>query len=174
MKSKTLALLYADLGVTKSHSRPYVSNDNPFSEAQFKTLKYRPEFPDRFGAIEDARGFCGTFLPWYNVEHHHSGLGLLTPHDVHYGLASEVRQRRSIVLAAAHQAHPERFVHGVPTPAPLPTAVWINKPSVVPPGAQPATAASVDGGFAVGNGLPLSTVKGGAVPVDVGTEEVEL
>ena len=93
MTSKPVALLLADLGVTKTHSRPYVSNDNPFSEAQFKTLKYRPEFPDRFGSIEDARGFGHVFFPWYNTEHHHSGLGLLTPHDVHYGLRRAARRR---------------------------------------------------------------------------------
>jgi len=109
MRSKPVALLLADLGVTKTHSRPHVSDDNPYSEAQFKTLKYRPEFPERFGALEDARGFCGTFFPWYNVEHHHSGLGLLTPHDVHYGLAGDVRQRRSIVLAAAHPRSSRAF-----------------------------------------------------------------
>ena len=89
MTSKPVALLLADLGVTKTHCRPHVSNDNPFSEAQFKTLKYRPEFPDRFGSIQDARSFCHVFFPWYNTEHHHSGLGLLTPHDVHYGLAEK-------------------------------------------------------------------------------------
>jgi putative transposase len=128
MRCKPVALLLADLGVTKTHSRPHVSDDNPYSEAQFKTLKYRPEFPERFGALEDARGFCRTFFPWYNVEHHHSGLGLFTPHDVDYGLAANRREQRAVVLAAAHRAHPERFPHGVPTPAPLPTAAWINKP----------------------------------------------
>jgi putative transposase len=174
MRSKPVALLLADLGVTKTHSRPHVSDDNPYSEAQFKTLKYRPEFPERFGAVEDARGFCGTFFPWYNVEHHHSGLGLLTPHQVHYGLADDIRQRRSIVLAAAHQAHPERFVRGVPSPTPLPTAVWINKPSVALPGDQPTAAVSGGGGFAVGGRLRPSTAKGGAVPDAVGTEEVDI
>jgi putative transposase len=130
--------LLADLGVTKTHSRPHVSDDNPFSEAHFKTLKYRPDFPERFGCIQDSRSFCSDFFPWYNTEHHHSGLGLLTPHDVHYGLAAARREQRAVVLAAAHRAHPERFPHGVPTPAPLPTAVWINEP-------HPATAMSVDG-----------------------------
>jgi putative transposase len=138
MTSKSVAFLLADLGITKTHSRPHVSNDNPFSEAQFKTLKYRPAFPARFGSIQDARDHCHVFFPWYNTEHHHSGLGLLTPHDVHYGLAAARREHRAVVLAAAHRAHPERFPHGVPTPAPLPTAVWINKPN-------PATAMSVDG-----------------------------
>jgi putative transposase len=128
MRSKPVALLLADLGVTKSHSRPHVSDDNPFSESQFKTLKYRPGFPERFGCIEDARNFCGDFFLWYNVEHHHSGLGLLTPHDVHYGLAETRLAERVLVRAAAHQAHPERFPHGAPVPAPAPTAVWINEP----------------------------------------------
>jgi len=171
MRSKPVALLLADLGVTKTHSRPHVSDDNPFSEAQFKTLKYRPEFPERFGSLMDARGFCGTFFRWYNVEHHHSGLGLLTPHDVHYGLAAARRAERAVVLAAAHDAHPERFVRGLPTPAPLPTAVWINKPSAsaAPPGDQPAAALSGGGGFPVGS--LLSTGKGGAVTAAVGTEE---
>jgi putative transposase len=173
MRSKPVALLLADMGVTKTHSRPHVSDDNPYSEAQFKTLKYRPEFPERFGALEDARGFSATFFPWYNVEHHHSGLGLLTPHQVHYGLADDVRQRRSIVLATAHQAHPERFVRGLPTPAPLPTAVWINKPSAAPPGDQPTRAASGGGGFPVGGRLRPSIGKGGAVPDAAGTEEVD-
>jgi putative transposase len=128
MTSKPVALLLADLGVTKTHSRPHVSNDNPFSEAQFKTLKYRPDFPERFGCIEDARAHSKDFFDWYNLVHHHSGLGLLTPHDVHYGLAQHRRAQRAEVLQAAHRAHPERFVRGAPTPPPLPTAAWINKP----------------------------------------------
>ena len=128
MTSKPVALLLADLGVTKTHTRPYVSNDNPFSEAQFKTLKYRPEFPDRFGSIEDARALCHVFFPWYNTEHRHSGLGLLTPHEVHYGLAEQRVEARARVLAAAYAAHPERFVAGLPRPPALPTEVWINKP----------------------------------------------
>ena len=128
MTSKPVALLLADLGVTKTHSRPHVSNDNPFSESQFKTLKYRPEFPERFGGIEDTRGFCGDFFPWYNTAHHHSGLGLLTPHDVHHGLAAARREQRAAVLAAAYVQNPERFPNGKPQPATLPTAVWINPP----------------------------------------------
>ncbi|MGH2959716.1 MAG: IS3 family transposase [Solirubrobacterales bacterium] len=128
MTSKPVAFLLADLGVTKTHSRPHVSDDNPFSEAHFKTLKYRPDFPGRFGCIEDARSFSSDFFSWYNTEHHHSGIGLLTPHDVHHGLAGARREQRALVLTAAHEAHPERFPHGVPSPAPLPTAVWINKP----------------------------------------------
>jgi putative transposase len=172
MKSKPVALLLADLGVTKTHSRPHVSDDNPFSEAQFKTLKYRPEFPDRFGSLEDSRGFCGTFFPWYNIEHHHSSLGLLTPHEVHYGLAAARQLQRATVLAAAHAAHPERFVHGAPQPLALPTAVWINRPSSGLDGDQPSAAVSGGGGFAVGNGLPLSTAKGEAVPDAVRSEDI--
>jgi putative transposase len=132
MTSKPVALLLADLGVTKTHSRPHVSNDNPFSEAQFKTLKYRPEFPDRFGSIVDARGFCQRFFPWYNTEHHHTSLGLLTPADVHFGRAATRVAARAAVLAAAHAAHPERFVRGVPHPPALPRAVWINPPNPPP------------------------------------------
>ncbi len=129
MTSKPVALLLSDLGVTKSHSRPHVSNDNPYSEAQFKTLKYRPAFPERFGSIEDSRGACGDFFAWYNLEHHHSGLGLLTPHDVHHGLAQARLERRALTLAAAWRAHPERFPCGLPTPPVLPTEAWINKPA---------------------------------------------
>jgi putative transposase len=128
MTSKPVALLLADLGVTKTHSRPHVSNDNPFSEAQFKTLKYRPTFPERFGSIQDARGHCHVFFPWYNTEHHHTGLGLLTPYDVHHGLADERVAARATVLAAAYAAHPERFPHGLPQPPARPTEVWINPP----------------------------------------------
>ncbi len=128
MISKPVALLLADLGVTKTHSRPHVSNDNPFSESQFKTLKYRPDFPERFGSIEHARDHSRDFFPWYNTEHHHVGLGLFTPHDVHYGLAAAKRERRALVLAGAFARHPERFPHGRPQPKALPTAVWINPP----------------------------------------------
>ena len=129
MTSKPVALLMADLGVTKSHSRPSVSNDNPYSESQFKTMKYRPEFPERFGSIQDARAFCQTFFPWYNTEHYHLGLGLLTPEDVHYGRASRILEDRKDVLRVAYEKHPERFKGRIPTPASLPDAVWINKPS---------------------------------------------
>ena len=128
MKSKPVALLMADLGVTKTHSRPHVSDDNPYSESQFKTLKYRPGFPDRFGSIQDARSFCLEFFPWYNDEHRHSGVGLMTPEMVHYGKAERVISQRKIVLAAAFNIHPERFVRGVPMPPSLPDSVWINKP----------------------------------------------
>jgi putative transposase len=129
MRSKPVALLLSDLGVTKTHSRPYTSTDNPFSEAQFRTMKYRPEFPDRFGCLQHARGFCGPFFSWYNTVHRHSALAMLTPHDVHYGLAAQRLADRARVLAAAYKAHPERFPHGVPTPGALPRAVWINKPA---------------------------------------------
>jgi putative transposase len=129
MKSKPVAGLMADLGVTKTHSRPHVSNDNPFSEAQFKTLKYRPEFPERFGSLPDARSFCREFFSWYNCEHHHTGIGLLTPKMVHYGVAPKVIAARDRVLRAAYEAHPERFVRGIPKAPRLPAAVWINPPA---------------------------------------------
>jgi putative transposase len=128
MTSKSVAFLLADLGVTKTHSRPHVSNDNPFSEAQFKTLKYRPDFPERFGAIQDARAYCHVFFPWYNTEHHHASLGLLTPFDVHHGLAEQRVTARTRVLAAAYAAHPERFLAGEPHPPARPEEVWINSP----------------------------------------------
>jgi putative transposase len=128
MTSKPVALLLADLGVTKSHSRPHVSNDNPYSESQFKTLKYRPEFPDRFGSLEEARAFCQTFFTWYNTEHHHSGIGFLTPQQVHYGWAKQIVKEREAVLRTAYDRHPARFKRGLPKPMPLPESVWINKP----------------------------------------------
>ena len=128
MKSKPVALLLADLGITKSHSRPHVSDDNPYSESQFKTLKYRPGFPDRFGSIQDGRSFCQDFFPWYNCEHRHSGIGLLTPEVVHYSKSEAVTNQRRIVLASAFEAHPGRFVRGLPIPPTLPEAAWINKP----------------------------------------------
>jgi putative transposase len=128
MTSKSFALLLADLGVTKTHSRPHVSNDNPFSESAFKTLKYRPGFPDRFGSEQDARAHCRRFFDWYNHEHRHGGLGLCTPNEVHRGLAAETRERRAATLDAAFLAHPERFPRGRPVPPSLPTEVWINKP----------------------------------------------
>ncbi len=129
MIAKSMAFLLADLGITKTHSRPHVSNDNPFSESQFKTLKYRPDFPDRFGSPEHGRSFCGDFFPWYNTEHHHVGLGLFTPHDVHYGLAAAKRQQRARVLAEAFAKNPERFPNGLPQPKAVPSAVWINPPA---------------------------------------------
>jgi putative transposase len=128
MTSKPVALMLADLGVTKTHSRPHVSDDNPFSESQFKTLKYRPGFPDRFGSLSQARRFCQDFFPWYNTEHHHSGLGLLTPEVVHSQRAGQVRDLRQHTLDIAYAAHPERFVRKPPQPPALPTEVWINPP----------------------------------------------
>lgn len=133
MTSKSFAFLLADLGVTKTHSRPHVSNDNPFSESIFKTFKYRPDFPDRFGCEQDARAHCDRFFNWYNYEHRHGGLGLCTPHDVHSGVAVEVRDRRAAILDAAFLAHPERFTSGRPRPPSLPTEVWINKPNAEVP-----------------------------------------
>lgn len=130
MTSKAVALLLSDLGITKSHSRPHISNDNPFSESQFKTLKYQPLFSKLFGSIEDARSFCQTFFRWYNHDHHHSGIGWLTPAMLHYGQAQSVTQHRAQVLQAAYQTRPERFVHGLPQPPAIPTEVWINPPIV--------------------------------------------
>ena len=129
MTSKPVALLLADLGITKSHSRPHVSDDNPYSEAQFKTLKYRPDFPERFGSLQDARAFCVAFFAWYATEHRHSGIAMLTPEDVHYGRAAQMLAARGIVLDAAYAAHPERFVNRPPRPGVLPPAVWINPPA---------------------------------------------
>jgi len=128
MIAKPLASLLADLGVDESHSRPHVSNDNPFSEAQFKTLKYQPTYPRRFGCLPDARGWAQNFFPWYNFEHHHSGIGLMTPAAVHYGQAAQLLQNRTAVLQQAYAQHDARFVKGVPRPPALPTAVWINPP----------------------------------------------
>jgi putative transposase len=130
MKSKAVAHLLSDLGVTKTHARPYTSNDNPFSEAQFKTVKYRPDFPDRFGSSQDARAWARPFFHWYNHQHRHSALALMTPAMVHAGRSAQVMQQRQRTLAAAYQAHPERFVQGEPHPGMLPEAVWINPPSV--------------------------------------------
>jgi putative transposase len=129
MTSKPVAFLLADLGITRSHSRPHVSNDNPYSERQFKTLKYRPDFPDRFATIETARGFCAAFFPWYNEEHHHSGIGLLTPAQLHTGQGATIHAARQETLHAAYAAHPERLVLRPPQPPPLPAAAWINKPA---------------------------------------------
>jgi putative transposase len=129
MRSKPVAFLLADMGVLKTHSRPYTSTDNPYSEAHFKTLKYRPEFPDRFENIENARAFCRPFFDWYNHDHRHSGIGLMTPAAVHHGQATQLHAERQRVLAAAYAATPERFVRRPPTPPELPTAAWINKPT---------------------------------------------
>ena len=130
--AKSVALLLADLGVRKSHSRPHTSNDNPFSESQFKTLKYHPSFPERFGSLEDARGFCGSFISWYNNEHRHSSLALLTPADVHYGRADQILEQRAATLRTAFEANPQRFKGRVPSPGALPKAVWINPPKATP------------------------------------------
>jgi putative transposase len=131
MTAKSVALLLADLGVTRTHSRPQVSDDNPYSEAQFKTLKYHPTFPERFGSVQDARAFCQGFFPWYNTEHRHDALGLLTPAAVHYRRAGAILEQRRVVLAAAYAAHPERFVRKPPEPTPPPPAAWINRPAPV-------------------------------------------
>jgi putative transposase len=128
MTSKPVAFLLADLGVTKTHNRPYTSTDNPYSEAHFKTLKYRPGFPARFDSIEHARAFTREFFPWYNGQHCHSGIGLMTPATVHHGRAEDTHAARQTVLDAAYAATPERFVRRAPRPPALPTAAWINKP----------------------------------------------
>jgi putative transposase len=138
MKSKPVAFLMADLGVTKTHSRPHVSNDNPYSESQFKTFKYRPDFPDRFGAIQHSRGFCVDFFDWYNFDHHHTGLAMLTPADVHHGRTELRVTQNQASLSAAYAAHPERFVHGPPVARRPPTEVWINKPAPSDHGASAA------------------------------------
>jgi putative transposase len=129
MRSKPVAALLVDLDVAKSHSRPYVSDDNPFSEAQFKTLKYRPDFPARFGCLADARAFCQEFFAWYNTVHRHSGIGYMTPHSVHYGTAQAIHATRQATLDGAFLTHPKRFKGKTPQPHSLPTAVWINPPA---------------------------------------------
>jgi putative transposase len=128
MRSKPVAALLVDLDVTKTHSRPHVSDDNPYSEAQFKTLKYRPDFPERFGSIEDARVHCQQFFPWYNTVHRHSGIGFMTPETVHYGRAIALTQQRALTLNTAFIANPQRFKGIAPKPPELPTAAWINPP----------------------------------------------
>lgn len=131
MKAKLVAQLMTDLGVTESHSRPHVSDDNPFSEAQFKTMKYQPDYPDRFASMSDAQSWARRFFAWYNNDHHHTGLGLLTPAIVHFGHAPQVLAARQLTLDIAFAAHPERFVRGAPTPPSLPAAVWINPPKFI-------------------------------------------
>lgn len=133
MTSKAVAQLLAELGVTKTHSRPHVSNDNPYSESQFKTMKYRPAFPARFGSLQDARTFCQQFFHWYNHEHRHSGIGWLTPADMHAGLAATRTDQRQAVLDAAFEAHPARFVRRPPQPPVVPDAAWINPPTPMTP-----------------------------------------
>ena len=152
MTSKTVAQLLVDLGVEKSHSRPYVSNDNPYSEAHFKTMKYRGDYPDRFGSIEDARQWARRFFPWYNEEHHHTALALMPPSVVHYGQADEVRRARGQVLSLAYQAHPERFVRGLPEVAQVPDAVWINKPEGYPEECGEIILGGVDASISEGQG----------------------
>ena len=131
MRSKPVAFLLADLGVTKTHSRPYTSTDNPYSESNFKTLKYRPEFPARFDSIDHARQHCRTFFHWYNHQHRHSGIGLMTPAAMHRGQAPQLHATRAAVLEAAYARNPDRFVRKLPMPPELPTAAWINKPKEV-------------------------------------------
>lgn len=128
MRSKLVAQLLADLGITKSHSRPYTSTDNPYSEAQFKTLKYHHTFPKSFGCIEDVQTFLRGFFDWYNQKHKHSGIGYISPQSLHTGQAHQIRQQRCRVLRQAHEKHPERFVKGIPQPPQIPEAAWINKP----------------------------------------------
>ena len=132
MRSKTVAQLFIKLGIAKSHSRPYTPTDNPFSEAQFKTMKYRPDYPDEFAGMKNARGWARDFFHWYNYEHHHTGLALMTPATVHYGQTDIVYEQRQQVLAAAYATHPERFVRGMPTPPRPPEQVWINQPKRCP------------------------------------------
>ncbi len=129
MRSKSVALLLGDLGVTKTHSRPYTSNDNAFSEAQFKTLKYHPRFPNRFGSLEEARSFCSSFFTWYNTEHRHSSLAYLPPADVHYGRAEKLLEQRAEVLRTAFEKHSAWFKGRLPSPGALPKATWINPPT---------------------------------------------
>jgi len=144
MTAKPVALLLSDLGVIKSHSRPHVSNDNPYSESQFKTLKYWPAFPGRFGSIEDARSFCQDFFAWYNHEHRHGGIGLMTPAAVHHGRVEAVTQVRKAALSEAFKQHPERFVRGMPRPPAMPEAAWINKPKTKTSRAEDRTLAETE------------------------------
>jgi hypothetical protein len=127
--------LLPDLGVSRSHNRPHTSNDNPFSESHFKTLKYQPRFPQRFEDIEDARSFCRRFFDWYNQDHHHAGIGLMTPDQVHFGQVDTVHAARQVALDRAFAEHPARFVNKAPVPFAKPTATWINRPA---PKAVPA------------------------------------
>ena len=167
MRSQLVALLFSDLGIDASYSRPRVSNDNPFSEAQFRTLKYRPEFPDRFGSLEHARGISRDLFAWYNDAHHHSGLRYLTPADVHYGRSATILEVRHRTRLAAYVAHPERFVKGPPRPETLPTAVWINPPSKtaldVGPGATIVTPDDPQHGVIDGSALLIAVQSIGLV-----------
>ena len=130
MRSKPVAALLSDLGIVKSHSRPYISNDNPYSEAQFKTMKYQPGFPARFGSLADARLHSAQFFTWYNQQHRHSGIGMMTPENVHTGRAAAIRKQRQATLADAFARTPNRFKHRMPQPQKLPTAAWINPPAM--------------------------------------------
>jgi putative transposase len=143
MRSKPVAALLVDLDVAKSHSRPHVSDDNPFSEAQFKTLKYQPDFPERFGSIEEGRAFCQKFFTWYNGEHRHSGIGYMTPEAIHYHHAAAIYQQRAITLDAAFRANPNRFKGNAPHPPKLPIAVWINPPKATPNDNNDSTACAL-------------------------------
>ncbi len=154
MSSQVLAQFFANLGLTKTHSRPYVSNDNPFSEAQFKTLKYMPDFPNRFTNQDHATSHMRVFFPWYNFEHRHSGIGMYTPADVHFGRADARHLARAQVLEAAYRLHPERFPGGCPAPQPVPTAVYINPPQPLPAMTRPLVAA--EPGHGVGGVTPVS------------------
>ncbi len=129
MTAKTFSQLLVELDILASYSRPRVSDDNPYSESHFKTLKYAPAYPERFSKPEDARNYCRTFFPWYNTQHRHSGLGLLTPEDVHYGKTQHLQESRRKVLDEAYRSHPHRFVNGPPRPPKIPTEVWINEPA---------------------------------------------
>ena len=171
MRSKPVGLLLADLGVTKTHSRPYVSNDNPYSESQFKTMKYCPQFPSRFGSAEDGRLFCCGFFDYYNFHHRHSGIGLMTPADVHYGRAEQLTTARRQILLEAQQAHPERFVRGTPQPPVLPPQAWINPPlekTTLHDAAQaPLAAASIPG-------VPPFSASRNQILVDVDVDRADL
>ena len=175
MTSKCVAHLLVDLGVTKTHSRPQVSNDNPFSEAQFKTVKYHPSTPDRFGSVEDARIWARELFQWYNHAHHHTGIALLTPATVHRGQAPAVLAARLDVLRAAYHAHPERFVRGAPRPAELPAAVWINppvgEPTTAPPMFDAPTELTVPVQPPVG---PVSSGETAQRPLDTGARVARL
>ena len=155
MTSKPVALLLSDLGITKSVSRPHVSNDNPYSESQFKTLKYRPGFPDRFGSEQDCRWLLRDLFAWYNTEHRHSGIGMMTPEAVHYGRAPEIRAARQKTLDTAYALHPERFVKHPPSPPEVPSMAWINPP------AKEATLQDVPGSAFVLAGNPADVLDGG-------------
>ena len=166
-----MGLLLADLGVTKTHSRPYVSNDNPYSESQFKTMKYCPQFPSRFGSAEDGRLFCCGFFDYYNFHHRHSGIGLMTPADVHYGRAEQLTTARRQILLEAQQAHPERFVRGTPQPPVLPPQAWINPPlekTTLHDAAQaPLAAASIPG-------VPPFSASRNKILIDVDVDRTDL